>query len=224
MSKDELLNKVPKILRDALSSLGDESRQAILITLLINDEASYSNLLRELDFNDSSTLNYHLKLLLESGLITKIYERREGTRDQSYYTPTEFGQNFFDKLMRVIEEPLERVHGYSSNFSNFTGSHEINSNWGNDYTVCQQSCFEYSNLEEGSVTWISSNINDPTAAVSSNSGGITLTLDVSTERRDELIGTTTTTNVMNLSEDLRIETPEKNKNLEPNYITPLAAI
>lgn len=114
MGKKEIVNMVPKILRDALASLGDENRQAIFIDLLIKDEVSYSNLLRELSFRDSSTLNYHLKPLLESGLISKIYEKRPGTRARSYYTPTEFGQSFFDKLMQVVEEPLERVSGTAS--------------------------------------------------------------------------------------------------------------
>jgi len=66
-----------KKLNDALK----EKTKIQIITFLMRGDASFSGIMTHLDERDSGRVNYHVKSLLELGLIAKIEEKYTLTRD-----------------------------------------------------------------------------------------------------------------------------------------------
>lgn len=114
MTIQDYLEKIPRHLKDALLALGDENRIAIFLLLLLEDEENYSQIMKELGYKDSSTFNYHIKKLMQSGLITRFYKKSPGTLDRSFYTPSNFGKTLFDRLLVTMEEPYMLLDSTSS--------------------------------------------------------------------------------------------------------------
>jgi len=113
---EDLVGLVPEEIRDALKSLGDYTRLAIMVHLMIKTDknrvgSSFREIKNELGIRQGSLSN-HLKNLLASGLIKNEYMKVEGKKEFSFYLPTNFGRNFMMKLLELGEEATskERVN------------------------------------------------------------------------------------------------------------------
>ena len=109
---EELVSLVPEDIRDALKSLGDDTRLAIMVYLMIETDknrvgSSFKEIKNELGIRQG-TLSNHLKNLLTSGLIKNEYRKIEGRREFSFYLPTNFGRNFMMKLLELAEEAVSK--------------------------------------------------------------------------------------------------------------------
>lgn len=108
----ELISLVPEEIRDAIKSLGDDTRLAIMVYLMIETDknrvgSSFKEIKNELGIRQGSLSN-HLKNLLMSGLIKNEYRKIEGRREFSFYLPTNFGRNFMMKLLEFAEEAASK--------------------------------------------------------------------------------------------------------------------
>ncbi len=108
----EFVNLVPEEIRDAIKSLGDDTRLAIMTYLMIETDknsvgSSFKEIKNELGIRQGSLSN-HLKNLLASGLIKNEYRKVEGRKEFSFYLPTNFGRNFMMKLLELAEEAASK--------------------------------------------------------------------------------------------------------------------
>jgi predicted transcriptional regulator len=80
----------------ALEAIASDIRRRIL-HLLESGDRSFTEIQTTVELNKGS-LNYHMKGLLRSGLVTNIYERRAASspRLYSYYKLTSFGAYALD--------------------------------------------------------------------------------------------------------------------------------
>lgn len=109
---EELVSLVPEEIRDAIKSLGDDTRLAIMVYLMIETDknrvgSSFKEIKNELGIRQGSLSN-HLKNLLTSGLVKNEYRKIEGRREFSFYLPTNFGRNFMIKLLELAEEAASK--------------------------------------------------------------------------------------------------------------------
>lgn len=107
MSKiDEYIKLFPEEIRDAIKSLSEDSRIAIMIDLNMKPQGkTFSELMTDLEISQG-LLNSHLKNLLENGLVKNEYRKVDGRRDYSFYLPTILGSTFMASLLEVLEKPL----------------------------------------------------------------------------------------------------------------------
>ena len=114
MELKQLAHRWPEELTRANSGLDHETRRGIFVFLLQQD-SSYS--FRELGETlgiKPDLLSYHLSQLLAAGLIENTLERREDSRDRSFYFVSEFGQRYADKQLEIAEELWSTVRRASS--------------------------------------------------------------------------------------------------------------
>lgn len=109
---EELVSLVPEEIRDAIKSLGDDTRLAIMVYLMIETDknrvgSSFKEIKNELGIRQGSLSN-HLKNLLTSGLVKNEYRKIEGRKEFSFYLPTNFGRNFMIKLLELAEEAASK--------------------------------------------------------------------------------------------------------------------
>ncbi len=107
MSKiDEYIRLFPEEIHDAIKSLSEDTRIAIMIDLMMEPQGkTFSELMTELDISQG-LLNSHLKNLLENGLVKNEYRKVAGRRDYSFYLPTILGSTFMVSLLDVLEKPV----------------------------------------------------------------------------------------------------------------------
>lgn len=107
MSKiDEYIRLFPEEIRDAIKSLSEDARMAIMIDLMIESQGkTFSELMMDLEISQG-LLNSHLKNLLENGLVKNEYRKVAGRRDYSFYLPTVLGSTFMESLLEVLETPV----------------------------------------------------------------------------------------------------------------------
>ncbi|MFH0904652.1 MAG: winged helix-turn-helix domain-containing protein [Methanobacteriota archaeon] len=107
MSKiDEYIRLFPEEIRDAIKSLSEDSRIAIMIDLNMEPQGkTFSELMTDLEISQG-LLDSHLKNLLENGLVKNEYRKVAGRRDYSFYLPTILGSTFMVRLLEVLEKPV----------------------------------------------------------------------------------------------------------------------
>jgi len=110
MSKvSEYVQQIPEELRRAIRGLDSDYRAAIFVALYKHGESSFSELKRKLEIN-KAMLNYHLGKLTASGLVEHYYRHELGADEYSFYSVTQFGQNFLETLGRFLRpEPIYRI-------------------------------------------------------------------------------------------------------------------
>lgn len=107
---DEYVRLFPEEIREAIKSLSEDTRLAIMICLMINEVKekpgmTFSELMSDLEISQG-LLNSHLKNLLESGLVKNEYRKVVGRRDYSFYMPTTLGSSFMVSLLESLEKPI----------------------------------------------------------------------------------------------------------------------
>lgn len=107
MSKiDEYIKLFPEEIRDAMKSLSEDARTAIMIDLMMEPQGkTFSQLMTELEISQG-LLDSHLKNLLENGLVKNEYRKVAGRRDYSFYLPTILGSSLMERLPDVLEKPI----------------------------------------------------------------------------------------------------------------------
>ena len=97
---DTYLAKVPSVIVNAVTPLGDRKCWALYIALLDNDEGLRFNQLKEIFKAESSEVSRSLKSLANAGLITKRARCLTdiGNNEVSYYVPTVLGKSLIKSL------------------------------------------------------------------------------------------------------------------------------
>ena len=93
--------RVPEIMRKAMEGFAKQEGRAIVMILAEKGELSFKQLAKFISMNPG-TLNYHLKLLLNAGLLANHYKKVESTDEYSFYQLTEFGNDFL-KLLGIMK-------------------------------------------------------------------------------------------------------------------------
>ncbi len=97
---DMYLARVPSVIVNAVTPLGDRKCWALYIALLDNDEGLRFNQLKEIFKAESSEISRSLKSLANAGLITKRARSLTDIGDNrvSYYVPTVLGKSLIKSL------------------------------------------------------------------------------------------------------------------------------
>jgi len=97
---DTYLARVPSVIVNAVTPLGDRKCWALYIALLENDEGLRFNQLKEIFTAESSEVSRALKSLANAGLITKRARSLTdiGNNEVSYYVPTVLGKSLIKSL------------------------------------------------------------------------------------------------------------------------------
>jgi DNA-binding transcriptional ArsR family regulator len=98
--------EIPEEIRRAIRGLDSKYRAAIFIALYKHGELSFSELTEKLGIGKAE-LYYHLKELTKSALVEHYYKHELGAEQYSFYSVTQFGQNFIEALSGTLRpEPL----------------------------------------------------------------------------------------------------------------------
>jgi DNA-binding HxlR family transcriptional regulator len=100
--KTDLLDSVPSEIRIAMKIFSDDTRFAIILTLLKEGNMSFSELSDVLEI-PKNILSHHLKTLVQSAFVKNYYDKKDGTADYSYYESTTLSRDFVDHLFGVME-------------------------------------------------------------------------------------------------------------------------
>ena len=95
-------NEIPLIARKMISGLDDDVNWAILMILKKFGDSSFSDLEKITTLRKSS-LNYHIKKLLDSALIENYYQKKKGREEYSFYELTLLALNLLDSIENLIE-------------------------------------------------------------------------------------------------------------------------
>lgn len=115
---DKYLAKVPSVIVNAVTPLGDKKCWALYIALLDNDEGLRFNQLKEIFKAESPEISRSLKSLANAGLITKRARCLTdiGNNEVSYYAPTVLGKSLIKSLYKGLL-PSKPVIGQAVNIS-----------------------------------------------------------------------------------------------------------
>jgi DNA-binding HxlR family transcriptional regulator len=91
----------PSEIASAVEGLQGEQRQKILYALLVNDELSFTDLMKITEMSNSLLANY-LKELKIQFLIEQYYEHRVNKEGYSFYRISEFGKRIIESLNNVM--------------------------------------------------------------------------------------------------------------------------
>ncbi|HZW56755.1 MAG TPA: winged helix-turn-helix domain-containing protein [Nitrososphaerales archaeon] len=114
MAVSELLQKedkkIPQEVRGIIEALAEPSRRGITMILAENtmrkkrgEELSFKELLALVKPMNPSTLNHHLKGLMEAGLVENIYMKKESTSEYSFYKASELAIDFLKMVGARLE-------------------------------------------------------------------------------------------------------------------------
>ncbi|TFF94174.1 MAG: ArsR family transcriptional regulator [Promethearchaeota archaeon] len=113
---DSYLDQIPEDFEYLLKALGNRFRLSITLILLEKKELSLSKLVREVGEENSLVLN-HLNKMELAGLVQNFIQKRENTREYSFYELTEYGNkimkdliinyNNYYKLKEISEKQLD---------------------------------------------------------------------------------------------------------------------
>lgn len=98
----KIVESTSEEVRTTMKILCDDTRYAIVLTLLKNGEMSFSKLKETLGIS-SNVLSHHLKVLIQAALVKNYYAKRVGSDEYSYYDTTLLSRDFVDNLFRTIE-------------------------------------------------------------------------------------------------------------------------
>ncbi|KTG11387.1 hypothetical protein AUR64_03790 [Haloprofundus marisrubri] len=98
--------KLPFEISAAINAFNNETRQAVIITLLNKDALRFSELRDSLSDEDNrlhnQTLTNALEALQEGGLINKRVADTESEQVRSYYEVSEYGERFVHHLLNSL--------------------------------------------------------------------------------------------------------------------------
>lgn len=111
MAVSELIQKedkkIPQEVRGIIEALAEPSRRGITMILVDNGkkkgELSFKELLILVKPMNPSTLNHHLKNLMEAGLVENIYMKKEATSEYSFYKASELATDFLKMIGAKLE-------------------------------------------------------------------------------------------------------------------------
>jgi DNA-binding transcriptional ArsR family regulator len=112
MAVSELIQKedkkIPQEVRGIIGALAEPSRRGIIMILAENTkkkggELSFKELLTLVKPMNPSTLNHHLKDLMEAGLAENIYMKKESTSEYSFYKASELATDFLKMIGAKLE-------------------------------------------------------------------------------------------------------------------------
>ena len=111
MAASELIQKedkkIPQEVRGIIEALAEPSRRGITMILAENTrkkgELSFKELLTLVKPMNPSTLNHHLKDLMEAGLVENIYMKKESTSEYSFYKASELATGFLKMIGAKLE-------------------------------------------------------------------------------------------------------------------------
>jgi len=98
----EIVESTPEDVRTTMKILCDDTRYAIVLTLLKNGEMSFSKLKETLGISNNA-LSHHIKVLIQAALVKNYYAKRTGSDEYSYYDTTLLSRDFIDNLFKTIE-------------------------------------------------------------------------------------------------------------------------
>jgi DNA-binding transcriptional ArsR family regulator len=102
----------PEEIIEPIKALTDEKRRKILLLLLENKFASYSQLRAQINKTfgvSKGTFNHHLHILVGSGLIRNFNINNPMSIYNSFYAITNFGQRFLEGLRQTLEPEFEKA-------------------------------------------------------------------------------------------------------------------
>ena len=103
MSKvDGIIRQIPRQVRRIPRMIGNDTRFAIIISLMKKNEMSFSELQDELGIKISE-LTYQLNILINEGWLDSSYEKRKNKNDFNFYRLTNWSKKVMDKLFAVLE-------------------------------------------------------------------------------------------------------------------------
>ena len=108
---EEQISEIPSQLRHAIKALSIDARLAIVVTLLKNEEMTFSELSRSLKMS-SSNLTHHLKKLTQAALIENFFQRKEDSEEYSFYRATLLAEDFLKNILRSQEAERSEVLTY----------------------------------------------------------------------------------------------------------------
>ncbi len=111
MAVSELIQKedkkIPQEIRGIIEALAEPSRRGITMILAENErkkgELSFKELQALVKPMNPSTLNHHLKDLMEAGLVENIYMKKESTSEYSFYRASELAIDFLKMIGAKLE-------------------------------------------------------------------------------------------------------------------------
>ncbi|MHB1909339.1 MAG: ArsR/SmtB family transcription factor [Nitrososphaerales archaeon] len=100
--------KIPQEVRGIIEALAEPSRRGITIILAENSRKkggalSFKELQALVKPMNPSTLNHHLKDLMEAGLVENIYMKKESTSEYSFYKASELAIDFLKMIGAKLE-------------------------------------------------------------------------------------------------------------------------
>lgn len=100
--------KIPQEVRMIIEALAEPSRRGITLILAENakkkgEELSFKELQALVKPMNPSTLNHHLKDLMEAGLVENIYMKKESTSEYSFYKASELATDFLKMIGTKFE-------------------------------------------------------------------------------------------------------------------------
>ena len=92
---EEYEEKIPEIRRKMIEALAEASRRTIMMILMQKKEGlSFKELLDILRPVNTSTLNHHLKILIQASMVENTYQKSEQKqRVYSFYRASELGED-----------------------------------------------------------------------------------------------------------------------------------
>lgn len=97
----------PEPISSMIEALDSDIRRKILIYIEMKKALAYSDLIKILDLGKGS-LNYHLKILISSGLIRNYVEKNNETGYSSYYEVSQLGRAVIDGLFSAFK-PVKKT-------------------------------------------------------------------------------------------------------------------
>jgi DNA-binding transcriptional ArsR family regulator len=102
MNQNEVIkqyaDEIPKEVRAVINGLSEDIRMAIIVGLLKNEKATFTDLKKLFDLK-SSSLSYHLSLMQNGGLVDNIADLKES---RSYYKATDIARLVLESLSDIV--------------------------------------------------------------------------------------------------------------------------
>ncbi len=101
MSWKKYSKKWPEEIKKANKGLQSDLDRGIFIYLLTEGKKSFNRIKSELDIG-SNKLSYHLKKLVNTGLVTNKLSHRKDEECYSYYEVSDFGKKYADNVLKAV--------------------------------------------------------------------------------------------------------------------------
>jgi DNA-binding transcriptional ArsR family regulator len=95
------IKEMPQEILSPLKLLADDTRLAIVLTLLKRGDMTFSQLLQVLKV-PRNVLSHHLRLLVRAALVRNYYVKKEGASEYSFYGSTSTSKDFVDGILGTL--------------------------------------------------------------------------------------------------------------------------